>query len=210
MNAVCFISLQLISLVITECSNNLLYRIAAYLSRHQRTYKRTQLASSHCSWSLWSLTDVQMKEWMKLCIWRKKTSTQNLVCSQRQIHTVHTCRLSQAKNYCGLLHLIAADLSRHHWTCAITYSQGSTRNPTVFCCLAGTHQSFAVLHESTSLLLSCTNSQVFCSLAGIHHFFHFFPLSCNAALTCQTNTATTLRAFRQQCYWRRDRLRLGV
>ena len=26
-----------------------------------------------------------------------KTSTQNHACSQRQIHTVHTCQLSQAK-----------------------------------------------------------------------------------------------------------------
>ena len=27
------------------------------------------------------------------------TTTQNHACSQRQIHTVHACRLSQAKNY---------------------------------------------------------------------------------------------------------------
>ena len=32
-----------------------------------------------------------------LYIWRIKTSIQNLACSQRQIHTVHTCRPSQAK-----------------------------------------------------------------------------------------------------------------
>ena len=34
-----------------------------------------------------------------LHIAHKRTSTQNLACSQRQIHTVHTCKLSQAKNY---------------------------------------------------------------------------------------------------------------
>ena len=31
----------------------------------------------------------------------KKTSTQNLACSQRQIHTVHTCKLLQAKTTKG-------------------------------------------------------------------------------------------------------------
>ena len=36
----------------------------------------------------------QVKE--KLCI-THKNSTQNLACSQRQMHTVHTCKLSQAK-----------------------------------------------------------------------------------------------------------------
>ena len=30
-------------------------------------------------------------------IWHIKTSTQNSACSQRQIHTVHTCKLSQGK-----------------------------------------------------------------------------------------------------------------
>ena len=30
---------------------------------------------------------------------KKKKSKQNLACSQRQMHTVHTCKLSQAKNY---------------------------------------------------------------------------------------------------------------
>ena len=30
---------------------------------------------------------------------KSKKSTQNLACSQRQIHTVYTCKLSQAKNY---------------------------------------------------------------------------------------------------------------
>ena len=34
---------------------------------------------------------------MKIYIWCIKTSTQNLVCSQHQLHTVHTCKLSQAK-----------------------------------------------------------------------------------------------------------------
>ena len=32
-----------------------------------------------------------------------KTSTQNLACSQRQIHTVHTCKLSQTKTTKGKL-----------------------------------------------------------------------------------------------------------
>ena len=36
-----------------------------------------------------------------LYIAHKKTSTQNLACSQRQIHTVHTCKLSQAKTTKG-------------------------------------------------------------------------------------------------------------
>ena len=30
---------------------------------------------------------------------RKLKTTQNLACPQRQIHTVHTCKLSQVKNY---------------------------------------------------------------------------------------------------------------
>ena len=34
-----------------------------------------------------------------LYIVHKQTSTQNLACSQCQIHTEHTCKLSQAKNY---------------------------------------------------------------------------------------------------------------
>ena len=34
---------------------------------------------------------------MKSYIWRMKASTQNLACSQRQMHTVHTCRLSEAR-----------------------------------------------------------------------------------------------------------------
>ena len=33
--------------------------------------------------------------------YKKKTSTQNLACSQRQIHTVHTRNLSQAKTTKG-------------------------------------------------------------------------------------------------------------
>ena len=35
---------------------------------------------------------------MKMVIWHIKTSTQNLACSQRQIHTVQACRFSQAKS----------------------------------------------------------------------------------------------------------------
>ena len=44
-----------------------------------------------------------MNEWMNenLYIAHKKTSTQNLACSQRQIHTAHTCKLSQAKTTKG-------------------------------------------------------------------------------------------------------------
>ena len=44
-----------------------------------------------------------MNEWMNenLYIAHKKTSTQNLACSQRQIHTLHTCKLSQAKTTKG-------------------------------------------------------------------------------------------------------------
>ena len=40
---------------------------------------------------------IQYEGWMEIYIWRIKTSTQNLASSQRQIRTVHRCRLSQAK-----------------------------------------------------------------------------------------------------------------
>jgi len=44
--------------------------------------------------------EYSVSEWMiYFYIAHTKTSTQNLACSQRQIHTVHTCKLSQAKNY---------------------------------------------------------------------------------------------------------------
>ena len=55
-----------------------------------------------------SLENEWMNEWMNEWKWmnenlyiahKKKTSTQNLACSQRQIHTVHTRKLSQAENY---------------------------------------------------------------------------------------------------------------
>ena len=37
-----------------------------------------------------------MNERMKIYTWRIKTAPRNLACSQRQIHIVHTCKLSQA------------------------------------------------------------------------------------------------------------------
>ena len=42
-----------------------------------------------------------MNDWKNenLYIVHKKTFTQNHACSQHQVHTVHTCKFSQAKNY---------------------------------------------------------------------------------------------------------------
>ena len=42
---------------------------------------------------------------MKIYEWRIQTSTQNIASSQRQIHTVHTCKLSQSNAAKGKLKL---------------------------------------------------------------------------------------------------------
>ena len=64
---------------------------------------RKRLFSCH-DWLVNGLQNTQcFIEWMNefFYIAHKKTSTQNLACSQRQIHTVHTCKLSQAKTTKG-------------------------------------------------------------------------------------------------------------
>ena len=45
----------------------------------------------------WINQDTKMNDWMKIYIRRTKSSARNLAYSQRQMHTVHTRRLSQAK-----------------------------------------------------------------------------------------------------------------
>ena len=50
-------------------------------------------------------------EWMKIYTCRMKISTQNHACSLRQIHAVHTCRLSQVKTTKDIQTLVKYKLS---------------------------------------------------------------------------------------------------
>ena len=72
-----------------------------YVLKHPHT---SLLKCKRCQFSFeWAGIFMSLTEWMKENLYtahkKQKTSAQNLACSQRQIHPVHTWKLSQAKRY---------------------------------------------------------------------------------------------------------------
>ena len=62
---------------------------------------------------------VLINKWMKIYTGCVKTSTQNLVCSQPHIHTVHTCKLLQVKLHKNIRTSKVHTLTHphHSWKC---------------------------------------------------------------------------------------------